>query len=70
MIGLILLIGIVMKNAIMMIDVAVEARRSEHLSSYDGDIPRVYATFPPNFDDHRSRNFWRSAIGHALRQRR
>jgi multidrug efflux pump len=35
MIGVILLIGIVKKNAIMMIDFAIEAKRSEGLSSYD-----------------------------------
>jgi multidrug efflux pump len=35
MIGVILLIGIVKKNAIMMIDFAIEARRTRHLSSLD-----------------------------------
>ena len=70
MIGLILLIGIVMKNAIMMIDVAVEARRSEHLNSLRCDLSRVHATFPPNFDDHCSRDPRGGAVGHQLRQRR
>jgi multidrug efflux pump len=47
MIGLILLIGIVMKNAIMMIDVAVEARRSEHLNSYEAIFRGCMLRFRP-----------------------
>ena len=35
MIGVILLIGIVMKNAIMMVDFAIEAKRAENLDSYN-----------------------------------
>jgi multidrug efflux pump len=35
LIGVILLIGIVKKNAIMMIDFAIDAKRARHLSSYD-----------------------------------
>ncbi|MGO9702264.1 MAG: efflux RND transporter permease subunit, partial [Xanthobacteraceae bacterium] len=35
LIAVILLIGIVKKNAIMMIDFAIEAKRARHLSSYD-----------------------------------
>jgi multidrug efflux pump len=35
MIGIILLIGIVMKNAIMMVDVAIESKRSENLSAHN-----------------------------------
>ncbi len=35
LIGIILLIGIVKKNAIMMIDFAIEAKRAHNLSSYD-----------------------------------
>jgi multidrug efflux pump len=35
MIGLILLIGITMKNAIMMIDFAIEAKRTKELSAHD-----------------------------------
>ena len=47
MIGLILLIGIVMKNAIMMVDVAVEAKRSEHLNSYDAILQGCLRRFRP-----------------------
>jgi multidrug efflux pump len=47
MIALILLIGIVMKNAIMMIDVAVEARRSENLNPYDAIVRGCMLRFRP-----------------------
>jgi multidrug efflux pump len=47
MIGLILLIGMVMKNAIMMVDVAVEARRSENLNSYDAIFRGCMLRFRP-----------------------
>ena len=47
MIGLILLIGIVMKNAIMMIDVAVEARRREGLSAYEAIFQGCMLRFRP-----------------------
>jgi multidrug efflux pump len=47
MIGLILLIGIVMKNAIIMIDFAVEAKRSKDLSSYDAIFEACLLRFRP-----------------------
>ena len=47
MIGLILLIGIVMKNAIMMIDVAVESRRREGLSAYEAIFQGCMLRFRP-----------------------
>ncbi len=47
LIGVILLIGIVMKNAIMMIDVAVEAKRSRQLSSYDAIFEACLLRFRP-----------------------
>jgi multidrug efflux pump len=46
-IGVILLIGIVKKNAIMMIDFAIEARRSQHLSSYDAIFQACMLRFRP-----------------------
>jgi multidrug efflux pump len=46
-IGVILLIGIVKKNAIMMIDFAIEAERSEHLSSYDAIFRACVLRFRP-----------------------
>ena len=47
LIGVILLIGIVKKNAIMMIDFAVEARRSRQLSSYDAIFEACLLRFRP-----------------------
>jgi multidrug efflux pump len=47
MIGLILLIGIVMKNAIIMIDVAVESRRWEGLSAYEAIFQGCMLRFRP-----------------------
>ena len=47
LIGVILLIGIVQKNAIMMIDFAIEAKRSRHLSSYDAIYEACLLRFRP-----------------------
>ncbi|HEY1980223.1 MAG TPA: efflux RND transporter permease subunit, partial [Xanthobacteraceae bacterium] len=47
LIGVILLIGIVKKNAIMMIDFAIEAKRTEHLSSYDAIFQACRLRFRP-----------------------
>jgi multidrug efflux pump len=46
-IGVILLIGIVKKNAIMMIDFAIEARRTQNLSSYDAIFQACMLRFRP-----------------------
>jgi len=47
MIGVILLIGIVKKNAIMMIDFAIEAKRAQNLSSYDAIFQASILRFRP-----------------------
>jgi multidrug efflux pump len=47
LIAVILLIGIVKKNAIMMIDFAIEAQRAEHLSSYDAIYQACRLRFRP-----------------------
>jgi multidrug efflux pump len=47
LIGVILLIGIVKKNAIMMIDVAVATERDEHLTSYDAICHACLLRFRP-----------------------
>jgi multidrug efflux pump len=47
LIGVILLIGIVKKNAILMIDFAIDARRSRHLSSYDAIFEACLLRFRP-----------------------
>jgi multidrug efflux pump len=55
LIGIILLIGIVKKNAIMMIDFALEAERKEGKSPRRGDLPGVPAALPADHDDHDGR---------------
>jgi len=47
LIGVILLIGIVKKNAIMMIDFAIEAKRARQLSSYDAIFEACLLRFRP-----------------------
>ena len=50
-IGIMLLIGIVKKNAIMMIDFALEAERERGQSAARGDPPGLPAALPPDPDD-------------------
>ena len=47
LIGVILLIGIVKKNAIMMVDFAIEAKRAQQLSSYDAIFEACLLRFRP-----------------------
>jgi len=47
LIGVILLIGIVKKNAIMMIDFAIEAKRSGHMNSRDAIYQACVLRFRP-----------------------
>ncbi len=47
LIGVILLIGIVKKNAILMIDFAIDAKRSRNLSSYDAIFQACLLRFRP-----------------------
>jgi multidrug efflux pump len=47
LIGMILLIGIVKKNAIMMIDFAIEARRVEGMNAYDAIVQACLLRFRP-----------------------
>jgi Cation/multidrug efflux pump len=47
MLGMILLIGIVKKNAIMMVDFALQAEREEQLSSYDAICKASLVRFRP-----------------------
>ena len=47
LIGVILLIGIVKKNAIMMVDFAIEAKRARDLSSYDAIYEACLLRFRP-----------------------
>jgi multidrug efflux pump len=47
MLGMILLIGIVKKNAIMMVDFALQAEREEHFNSYDAICKASLVRFRP-----------------------
>jgi multidrug efflux pump len=47
LIGVILLIGIAKKNAIMIVDVAIEAKRSRNLGSYDAILEACMLRFRP-----------------------
>jgi multidrug efflux pump len=47
LIGIVLLMGIVKKNAIMMIDFALEAERREHLSAHDSIVKACLLRFRP-----------------------
>ena len=51
LIGIILLIGIVKKNAILMIDFALEAERTRGQASRGSDLPGLRAALPADHDD-------------------
>ncbi len=51
-IGIILLIGIVKKNAIMMIDFALDAERRRGQEPARGHLPGLHAALPSDPDDH------------------
>ena len=60
-IGIILLIGIVKKNAIMMIDFALEAERARRQELRGGHLRGLPAALPAHHDDHHGRAARRSA---------
>ena len=70
LIGVILLIGIVKKNAILMIDFALEAERERDLTPRDADFRGFAAALPADHDDHLRRDAGGDAAGFQLRQRR
>ena len=63
LIGIVLLIGIVKKNAIMMIDFALEAERKEGKTAAGSDLPGLPAAFPAHHDDHHGGAAGRRAAG-------
>ena len=69
LIGVILLIGIVKKNAILMIDFALAAERDQGLSARELDPPGGAHAVPPDHDDHLRRHPRRGAPGHRRRAR-
>ncbi len=69
-VGIIMLVGIVKKNAIMMIDFALEAQRSEGLSPLAAIHQRLPGPFPADHDDHHGGPDGHPAHRHRLRGRR
>ena len=67
LIGIILLIGIVKKNAIMMIDFALEAERVEHKPPEEAILSGVPAAFPSHHDDYHGSAARRPAAGAGIR---
>ena len=55
LIGIVLLMGIVKKNAIMIIDFALEAERSERLSPHDAIVQASLPALSPDHDDDAGR---------------
>ena len=70
LLGLILLIGIVKKNAIMMVDFAVEAKRARELSSYDAIFEACMLRFRPIMMTTSAAHSRCGPTGAELRQRR
>ena len=69
MIGIILLMGIVKKNAIMLVDFALEAERQRGLSP-ERAIQGVPRAVPADHDDDAGRTVGRGAAGGCVRHRR
>ena len=69
-VGLIMLIGIVKKNAIMQIDFALEAERKEGKSPRDAIYRRLPDPLPSDHDDHHGGAARRPADRARLRRRR
>ena len=62
LIGIILLIGIVKKNAILMIDFAIDAAALPGSLAARGDLPGLPAAVSSHSDDHGGRHLRRSAL--------
>ncbi len=69
LIGVILLVGIVKKNAIMMIDFALVAERSRHLTRGAIDLRGLPAALPPDHDDDHGGPAGRPSAGARHRRR-
>ena len=68
-IGIVLLIGIVKKNAIMMIDFALVAEREEGKSTRGCDLRSLHVALPSDPDDDHGRAVWGAAAGLRHRHR-
>ena len=69
LIGIILLIGIVKKNAIMMVDFALDAERDERHAAVRRDPPGLHPALPPDHDDDHGGLVRRAAAGGRRRHR-
>ncbi len=69
LIGIILLIGIVKKNAIMMIDFALEAEREQGMEPEEAIYQACLLALPPDHDDDDGRAAGRRAAGDGHRYR-
>ncbi len=69
LIGIVLLMGIVKKNAIMMIDFALEAERTQKLSPREAIIQASLLRFRPDHDDDAGGPVRRAAAGLGVRHR-
>ena len=65
-IGLLLLIGIVKKNAILMVDFALEAGARRKHATTRSDISSVPAQVPTNPYDHNGSFVWRITFDHVV----
>ena len=63
MIGIILLIGLVKKNAIMMIDVALDVERNAGQEAGGSDLRSLHSAFPSDHDDDHGGAAGRIAAG-------
>ena len=66
-VGMIMLIGIVKKNAIMMIDFAIATERSSHKSAAESIIEAASIRFRPDHDDHGGGDHGQLADRHRAR---
>ena len=70
LIGVFLLIGLVKKNAIMMVDFALDAERDQGKRPARGDLRGLPAALPPDHDDHAGGPARRAAARTRQRRRR
>ena len=69
-VGIIMLVGLVKKNAIMMIDFALEAERNEGKAPREAILEACLRALPPDHDDHHGRADGHAADRARLRRRR
>jgi multidrug efflux pump len=70
LIGVILLIGIVKKNAVMMIDFAIDARRRRNRNAHDAILEACLLPLSPEPDDYDGGDFRRRSACPQLWRRR